>query len=74
MSQHGKRTIATHILPDISRSKGNGTIKFSHLIEHNMKKIFPEKPHTKCDGETIPRAFSKKSKFIPYKKSKFIYL
>ena len=28
-----------------------------------MKKNFLEKPYTKWDGETIPRAFSKKSKF-----------
>ena len=27
-----------------------------------MRNIFVEKSYTKCDGETIPRPFSKKSK------------
>ena len=33
-------------------------MKFGQLIEH----IFPEKSYSKCDGETIPRPFSKKLK------------
>ena len=33
-SQPGKKTIATHILPNISRSKGNQAMKFGQLIEH----------------------------------------
>ena len=33
------------------------------LIEHNIRIIFLEKSYTKCGGETIPRSFSKKSKF-----------
>ena len=37
-------------------------MKFGQLIEHNMRNIFHEKSYTKCDGETIPRPFSKKSK------------
>ena len=37
-------------------------MKFGQLIEHNMRDIFPEKSCPKCDGETIPRPFSKKSK------------
>ena len=37
-------------------------MKFGQLIEYNTTKIFVEKPYTKCDGETIPRSFSKKSK------------
>ena len=32
MSQPG--TIAIHILPNISTSKGNQTLKFGQLIEH----------------------------------------
>ena len=31
-----------------------------------MRKIFVEKSYTKCAGETIPRPFSKKSKFSIY--------
>ena len=62
MSQPGKQTIAIHILPNISRSEGNQTIKFGQLIEYNMRNIFSEKSYTKCDGETIPRSFSNNSK------------
>ena len=61
-SQRGLQTIAIHILPNISRSKGNQTMKFDQLIEYNMRNIFVEKSYTKCAGETIPRSLSKKSK------------
>ena len=37
-------------------------MKFGHLIEHIMRKIFLEKSYTKCGRETIPRPFCKKSK------------
>ena len=42
-SQPGKQTIAIHILPDISRSRGNQTMKFGQLIEYNMRNIFLKK-------------------------------
>ena len=61
-SQPGQQTIVTHILPNISRSKGSQTMKFGQLIECNMKNIFLEKSYTKCDGKTSPRLFSKKLK------------
>ena len=61
-SQPGKQKIPIHILPNISRSKGNQTMKFGQLIEHNMRNIFLEKSYTKYRGETIPRSYSKKSK------------
>ena len=39
MTSHpGLQTIAIHILPNISHSKGNQTMKFGQLIEYN--KIF----------------------------------
>ena len=44
-SQPGKQTIATYILPNISRSKDNQTMKFGKLIKYNMRNIFLEK-HT----------------------------
>ena len=47
MSQPGKQTIAIHILLNISRSKGNQTMKFGQLIECKMKNIFLEKSYTK---------------------------
>ena len=61
-SQPGKQTIAIQILPNISKSKGNQTMKFGQLIEYNMKNSFVEKSYTNCDKETILRPFSKKSK------------
>ena len=51
-----------HILPNISRSKGNQTFKFGQLIEYNWRSIFVEKSYTKYDAETIPRPLSKISK------------
>ena len=57
----GKKAITIHILPNISRSKGNQTMKFGQLIEYIMGNIFLEKSNTKFGGETIPRRFFKKS-------------
>ena len=37
-------------------------MKFSQLIEYNMRNMFVEKSYTKCAGETIPRPLSQKSK------------
>ena len=37
-------------------------MKFSQLIENNMRNLFLEKSYTKCGGETIPRPFAKKIK------------
>ena len=37
-------------------------MKFSQLTDYNMRNIFLEKSFRKCDGETISRPFSKKSK------------
>ena len=51
-----------HILPNILRRKGNQTMKFGQLIEHNMVNIFLEKLYTKYGGEKGSRPFSKKSK------------
>ena len=42
-SQPRKQTIAIHIFPNISISKGNQTMKFGQLIEYIMKTIFLEK-------------------------------
>ena len=39
-SQPGKLTVAIQILQNISKSKGNLTIKFDQLIEYNMTKFF----------------------------------
>ena len=60
-SQSGKQTIAIHILPNMSRSKGNQTMKFGQLIEYKMRNIFREKSYTNRWVKTIPRPFSEKS-------------
>ena len=38
MPQLGKQTIATHILPNISKSKGNQTIEFGQLRKYDKIK------------------------------------
>ena len=75
VSQSGKQTIAINIVPNISRSKGNQTMKFSHLIEYNMKDIFLEKSYAQWSRETIPRPLSKKSKLSIFRdqQSKVLY-
>ena len=49
-------------MSNISRSKGNQTMKFGQLIEYNMRNILPETLYTKCGGETSPRPFSENLK------------
>ena len=61
-SQSGSQTIAIHILPNISKGKGNQAMKFGQIVEYNMRSIFVEKSYTKCAVETISRPSSKKSK------------
>ena len=58
--QPGSQTIATHILINKSRSKGNQKMIFGQLIEYNMRNIFLKKSYRKCHGEAIPMPFSKK--------------
>ena len=55
-TQPGKQTILLQILPSISRTKDNQTIKYGQLT---WEKFFL-KNHTKYGRETIPRPFSKK--------------
>ena len=43
MSQRGSQTIAIHILPDMSQSKSNQTMKFGQLIEYKKRNIFLQK-------------------------------
>ena len=61
-SQPGQQTIVIHTLLNISRSKGNQTMKFGPLIECNMSNIFLGKSNTKWGGKTSPRLFSEKLK------------
>ena len=61
-SQPGKQTIATHILPNISRNKGNPTMKFGRLIEYNMKKDFLKNYPQNVVEKLLPDPFPKKTK------------
>ena len=54
--------IVIHILPNISRRKGNQTMKSGRLIESNMRNIFLEKSYTKYSVEASPRPFSERLK------------
>ena len=51
---------AMHILPNISRSKGNRAMLFGQLLEYNMRNTFVEKSYTKGGGKTFPRSFFQK--------------
>ena len=53
-----------HILANISKSKGNQTIKVGQLIECNIRNIFLEKSYIKCGWETSPKPFSEILKLI----------
>ena len=60
MLQAGKKTIAIHILPDISRCKGNQAMKFGQLVEYNMRNIFFLKNHRQKGVEKLfPNTFLK---------------
>ena len=57
-SQPGLQAIAKRILPNISQSKGNKTMKFGHLIEYNKRNIFLQKLYGKWGRETSSRSLS----------------
>ena len=59
--QLGQQTTIIHILPEISKCKGNLTMKPEQLKEYNMRDIFLENACIKCVEETSPRSFLKKS-------------
>ena len=51
-SQPCEQTITIHILPNISQSKGNQTLKFGEVIEYNNRNIFLQKSYRKQGRET----------------------
>ena len=65
-SSTGKQISAIHILPNISRSKDNQTMKFGQLLNYSMRiilrNIFLEKSCTKCVEKASLRLFSNKLK------------
>ena len=54
-SQPGQQTITMHILPNISRSKGNQTMKLGQLLEYNKRNIFLQKLCRKSGRKTSSR-------------------
>ena len=54
-SQPCLQTIAIHILPNISQSKGDQTMKFGPLIEYNKRNIFLQTLCEKWGSETSSR-------------------
>ena len=54
-SQPGLQATAVHILPNISQTKGNQTIKFGQLIEYNKGNMFFQKLCGKWGRETSSR-------------------
>ena len=71
-SQPGLQTITIHILSNISRTKGNQTLKFAQVITEQQKQqitaeIFFFKNHTENEaGRLVPVLFLffKKGRFI----------
>ena len=57
-SQTGKKTITICVLPDISISKGNQTMKFGQFIEYNMWNIFFEKNHAENETGRLASDFT----------------
>ena len=56
----GEQIITIPILANISRSKGNQTMKFGQLIKYN-RNIFGEKSYTKFGGQASSRPFYKEN-------------
>ena len=54
-SQTGIQTITINILPDISKSNDNQTMKFGQLIEYNVRNIVLEQSCRKWSRETSSR-------------------
>ena len=45
--QTGQQIIKGHILPNISRSKGNQAMEFGQLIKYSVRNIFLQKLYRK---------------------------
>ena len=56
-SQPGLETESIHILPNISQSKGNQTMKFGQLVDYNKRNTFLQKLCGKWCSETSSRPF-----------------
>ena len=54
-----KKTIAIHILPNISKSKGNQKMKLGQLIEYNMRNNFLKNRKQNAVEKVVPELFLK---------------
>ena len=61
LSQTGLQIIVTHMLPNISGGKSNQTMKFTQLIEYNIRNKFLGTSFTKFGGKANPRPFYKEA-------------
>ena len=52
-------TLVIHILPNISRSKGDQTMKFGQLIEYNMGTFFLKNHAQNMVEKLVPDPFLK---------------
>ena len=52
-SHTGQQIIAIHILPNISTSKDNQTMKFGQLIKYSLRSIFLQKYAEKEVGRLV---------------------
>ena len=57
-SQTDLQTIAIHILPSISRGKGNQTMKFDQFLEYNKRNIFLKKNYAINEARRLVSDFS----------------
>ena len=64
-SQTGQQIITVHILPKVSKSKGNQAMKFGHVIKYDVRNIFLQKLCRKGDREpsSRPLFFKKKASY-----------
>ena len=56
-SEPGWYTFIKHILPNISRSKHNQTMKFGQLIQYKKRNIFLQKSCKNETGRLVPDLF-----------------
>ena len=65
MTSHtGEQTITMHILPNISQSKDNQTMKFVKLVEYNTRKVFLQKSCREEVARLVPDQFCFLKSFI----------
>ena len=57
----GQQTITLHVLPNISRSKGNQAIKLGQLIQYSVKNVFSEIMQKLRSGEWFQTSFFEKA-------------